>query len=90
LISLEAHGVILLTKLDKHKVLVLIDNIKYIESTPDTLVRFINGDMLIVCETMDEIANLVFNFKRKCLSQDLNSASALAPVNESGGPSSWT
>ena len=81
---------ILLTKLDKQKVLVLIDNIKYIESTPDTLVRFINGDMLIVCETMDEIATLVFNFKRKCLSQDLNSASALAPVNESGGPSSWT
>ncbi len=57
---------ILLTKLDNSKVLVSLDNIKYIESAPDTIVRFINGDMLIVLESFEEITDLATAFKIRC------------------------
>lgn len=80
---------ILLTKLDRQKVLVLIDNIKYIESTPDTLIRFINGDMLIVNESMQEIAQLVSKFKTQCLvDASIQAPSSKAPA--SGDCASWT
>ena len=58
---------IFLTKLDKSRVLVTIESIKFIESTPDTLVRFVNGDMLIVREGMEEVAHLVEQFKARCI-----------------------
>jgi uncharacterized protein YlzI (FlbEa/FlbD family) len=58
---------IFLTKLDKSRVLVTLANLKYIEATPDTLLRFVNGDMLIVCETLDEIEKLAAKFKARCL-----------------------
>lgn len=79
---------ILLTKLDKSKVLVALESIKYIESTPDTLVRFSNGDMLIVCESFDEITALVEGFKVRCLSAAR--ASQLSTRDPSGGTLSWT
>jgi uncharacterized protein YlzI (FlbEa/FlbD family) len=84
----EAPTVILLTRLDKSKVLVSLDNIKYIESSPDTLVRFINGDMLIVLESLDEIANLAVAFKMRCQAAAVAVPSDL-PVS-SGGASLWT
>jgi uncharacterized protein YlzI (FlbEa/FlbD family) len=80
--------VILLTKLDKSKVLVSLENIKYIESTPDTLVRFVNGDMLIVCEPLDKIAALVEDFKIRCLLAA--NAGSTGSVEFSGGNTSWT
>ncbi len=79
---------ILLTKLDKSKVLVSLDNIKFIESTPDTLVRFVNGDMLIVSESLDEITRLVEDFKIRCLAAA--QLSAMGPSANAGGQSSWT
>lgn len=82
-------AVILLTKLDRQKVLVLIDSIKYIESTPDTLIRFVNGDMLIVNESMDQIAELVLQFKAQCLTRSNSHANAVYGVS-SGETASWT
>ena len=58
---------IFLTKLDKSRVLVAVESIKFIESTPDTLVRFLNGDMLIVMEGLEEVALLVEQFKARCI-----------------------
>lgn len=46
---------ILLTRLDNSKLLVNLETVKYVESTPDTLVTFLNGDSLIVRETLEEI-----------------------------------
>ena len=80
---------ILLTKLDKQKVLVLIDSIKYIEATPDTLIRFVNGDMLIVSESMDQIAELVLQFKAQCLTRSTSHAAAVCSA-ASGENASWT
>ena len=59
--------VILLTRLDKSKVLVNIETVKFFESTPDTLVIFINGDSLIVCESLEVIEARVVEYKRKVL-----------------------
>jgi flagellar protein FlbD len=56
-------GLILLTRLDKTRVLVCIESIKYLEANPDTLVTFLNGDTLIVRETLAEITNEVRQFK---------------------------
>lgn len=58
---------ILLTRLDKSKVLVNIETVKFFESTPDTLVIFINGDSLIVSESLEEIEARVVEYKRKVL-----------------------
>lgn len=55
---------ILLTKLDDTSVLVSLDAIKYIESTPDTLIRFLNGDTLIVRESLENIRKLVLEYKQ--------------------------
>ncbi len=79
---------ILLTKLDKSKVLVSLDNIKFVESTPDTLVRFVNGDMLIVSESLDEITRLVQDFKTRCLVAV--QAHSLSVMSEAKGVSGWT
>jgi len=53
---------ILLTKLDRSKILVNIDAIKYIEATPDTLILFLNGDTLIVRESLSELQGAVNKF----------------------------
>ena len=79
---------ILLTKLDKSKVLVSLENIKYIEAAPDTLVRFINGEMLIVCESLAEVASLVEDFKVRCLVAA--SAARVSSTEVSGGNAAWT
>ena len=90
LISRFGEGpLILLTKLDKQKVLVLIDNIKYVEATPDTLIRFINGDMLIVSESLEEISELVLQFKSRCLTS-ANSSKLDLSSSALGDHASWT
>jgi flagellar protein FlbD len=59
--------VILLTRLDKSKVLVNIETVKFFESTPDTVVMFLNGDSLIVTESLEEVEARVVEYKRKVL-----------------------
>lgn len=58
---------ILLTKLDKSKILVSLESVKYIEATPDTLIFFNNGDSTIVFESLEEITRLVVEFKVEVL-----------------------
>jgi len=55
--------VILLTRLDRSKILVNIESIKFVESTPDTLIQFINGDSLIVLETQAEFLQIVEKYQ---------------------------
>jgi len=56
-----------LTKLDRARILVSIDAIKYVETMPDTVVRFVNGESVIVTETLEEIQHRVLEFKRQVL-----------------------
>ena len=52
---------ILVTRLDNSPMLLNIDNVKYIESTPDTIIRFMNGDSLIIRENIEQIRDLSRN-----------------------------
>jgi flagellar protein FlbD len=58
---------IILTRLDKSRILVNLDIVKYIESMPDTLVFFQNGDSLIVQESLEEIERRVLDYKTRIL-----------------------
>ena len=58
---------ILLTRLDKSRVLVNIETVKLFESTPDTVVIFLNGDSMIVTESLEEVEARVVEYKRKVL-----------------------
>jgi len=61
---------LLLTKLDQTRVLVCIETIKYIEETPDTLIKFLNGESMIVQEPLETIQNLALDFRRRILNGD--------------------
>lgn len=50
---------ILLTKLDDNKILLSLETVKYLESVPDTLIFFVNGDSLMVKESLQEIEQAV-------------------------------
>lgn len=54
---------IFLTKLDNKKILINLESVKYIESVPDTLVFFLNGDSIMVKESLEQVACLVTVFK---------------------------
>ncbi len=59
---------ILLTRLDNTKILVNLETVKCVESTPDTLVSFLNGDNLIVRESLEEIDTRVIEYRVRVLS----------------------
>lgn len=56
---------ITLTRLDKRVIVVNAELIKMIESTPDTIVTLINGDMLIVKEAVDEVVRRAIDYARQ-------------------------
>ncbi len=58
---------ILLTKLDDNKILINLDTVKYMESIPDTLILFTNGDSVIVKESLEEIVAAVKIFKAQII-----------------------
>jgi len=54
-----------LTKLDNSQILLSLENVKYVESTPDTLIFFTNGEHLFVKETLDELLARVLEYKKQ-------------------------
>jgi flagellar protein FlbD len=58
---------ITVTRLDGGLMVINIDLIETIESTPDTLISMSNGDKLYVRESTDEIVDRVIRFKRAVL-----------------------
>jgi len=66
--------VIHLTRLDNSPLLISLDAIKYIEATPDSVISFINGDSLIVRESLEEIDRRVLQYRVKLLSQAKSSS----------------
>ncbi len=53
------------TRLDQRKVIVNADLIKYVESTPDTILTLTTGDKLMVRETPEEVVQRVVEFGRR-------------------------
>lgn len=62
---------IIVTKLDGNKVLLNVDNIKYIEAHADTIVHYINGDTLIVKEKLDQLDELLVGYHRKVFENEI-------------------
>ena len=58
---------ILLTRLDNSSVLVNLETVKFFEATPDTIIVFVNGDSLIVRESLEEIDRRVVEYRVRIL-----------------------
>lgn len=56
---------ITLTRLDKRVVVLNAELIKMIESTPDTIITLINGDCVIVRESVDEVVQRAIEYARQ-------------------------
>lgn len=67
-----------LTRLKGEEIIVNVDLIKLIESTPDTLLTLSTGDKLHVTESPEEVIARVIAFKRKIYASPLLQAEALS------------
>ena len=56
-----------LTKLDSSPMLVSTNAIKYIEETPDTIVFFLNGDSVVIRESIEEVRKKAIDFQKDVL-----------------------
>ena len=56
---------ITVTRLDKRVVVVNADLIKMIEATPDTIITLINGDTVIVRESVDDVVRRAVDYARQ-------------------------
>jgi flagellar protein FlbD len=46
------------------EIVVNADQIKYVESTPDTIITLMNNEKILVIDSMDEVIRKVVEFKR--------------------------
>ncbi len=53
-----------LTRLNRAPLVVNLSSIQYIESTPDTMIAFINGDRIHVVESVDEVVARTLDWQR--------------------------
>ncbi|NOT01284.1 MAG: flagellar FlbD family protein [Phycisphaerales bacterium] len=56
---------IMLTRLNDRAVVVNAEMIKMIESTPDTLITLVDGDHLMVRETVEEVVARAVDYARQ-------------------------
>ncbi len=54
---------ILLTKLNHQKILINLETVKYIESVPDTLIFFTNGESIMVLEDLETVLKEVASYQ---------------------------
>ena len=55
---------ITVTRLDKRVVVLNAELIKMLEATPDTIITLINGDTLLVRESVDEVVERAIDYAR--------------------------
>ena len=53
-----------LTKLNRDEFILNAELIRYIEKCPDTLITLINGDTLMVRETLDEVVRRAVTYQQ--------------------------
>ena len=56
---------ITVTRLDKRVVVVNAEHIKMLEATPDTIITFLNGDTIIVRESVEEVVRRAIEYGRQ-------------------------
>ena len=57
-----------LTRLNNSKVSINSDLIKWVEQNPDTVITLLNGEKLLVQETVEQVVDRVIEFRRQLLS----------------------
>jgi flagellar protein FlbD len=55
---------IILTKINNAQIAVNSDLMEYIEETPDTIITMMNGDKVVVQESMQDIIKKVVQYRR--------------------------
>ncbi len=58
------------------------DLIETVESTPDTVIRLVNGHRYVVSEPMDEIVDLVVKYRRKVFFSFISGEALVARAEE--------
>ena len=56
---------ITLTRLDNRVVVVNAEVIKMLDSTPDTIITLINGDTIVVRESVDDVVGRAIDYARQ-------------------------
>ncbi len=56
---------ITVTRLDERVVVLNADLIKMLEATPDTIITLVNGDTVIVRESVDEVVRRAIDYQRQ-------------------------
>ncbi|MBN2063930.1 MAG: flagellar FlbD family protein [Sedimentisphaerales bacterium] len=58
-------GMVSLTRLNGKRFIVNVELIKFVESTPDTMITLLSGDRVIVKETLDEVVEKSLVYHRQ-------------------------
>jgi len=56
---------ITVTRLDRRVVVINAEQIKMLEATPDTIITLLNGDTLVVRESVDEVVQRAIDYARQ-------------------------
>lgn len=56
---------ITVTRLDKRVVVINADLIKMLEATPDTIITLVNGDILVVQDSVDDVVRKAVDYQRQ-------------------------
>ena len=56
---------ITVTRLDERVVVLNADMIKMLEATPDTIITLINGDTIVIRESVDEVVRRAIDYQRQ-------------------------
>jgi len=59
--------VITLTRINKSSLAINADLIKFVESAPDTVITLSTGEKLVVTESLEQIIDLIIQFRRQIL-----------------------
>ncbi len=56
---------IVLTRLNSRVIVLNAEHIKMIESTPDTLITLVNGDTMMVKDSLDDVVEKAIEYQRR-------------------------
>jgi len=56
---------IAVTRLNSKRFVINAEQIRYIESTPDTMITLMNGDRVMVQESLDEVVRRAVEYNRQ-------------------------
>lgn len=76
--------VVRLTKLNKSSLAINADLIKFVETAPDTVITLSTGEKVVVTETVEQIIELIIQYRRSVLAGLSCPALGLYAVSGSG------